>query len=185
MAGNANSGRRRKSRALRDLHNSVERPHHRDRPEPAYAVEVPDPPASLAPGARKEWDRISVELNAKRVIARVDLAVLASYCTTFDRLDQIRVAMGKKSLRVGSSKWLRLERSERQQTMTLRSLAIELGVTPASRARVSPLPPLGGEADQAPGGGSPLSDFDALEQKLTGRKVVGIDERRKGARKGV
>lgn len=179
MAGNANSGRRRKSKPLRTLHNSVERPHHRKQPEPQYLVDVPAPPMSLAAGARAEWDRITTELSAKRVIAKVDLAILASYCTTFARLIDIRVALGKKAIKVGSQKWHRLERSERQQTTVLKSLTVELGITPASRARVSPLPPLGGEETPAAASAKPVDDFDSLEARLTGRKVVAIGEGRK------
>lgn len=185
MAGNANSGRRRKSKALRELHGSVERPHHRDRPEPVYTVDVPEPPSSLSAAARVEWDRITAELNATRVIARVDLGILATYCTTFARLDDIRRELsrvtkaGKLAIPVGTAKWHRLERSERQQTTVLRTLAAELGITPASRARVTPLPALVPPSEPTTGGPPATDTFDALERRLNERKVVAIGEGRK------
>jgi P27 family predicted phage terminase small subunit len=139
---------------------------------------VPAAPTSLDAAARTEWDRVTALLHTQRVIAAVDLANLAVYCTLFSRLEAIRQATKKKSFRLlRRGKEHPLLRMERQTAGQLRPYLTELGLTPASRARVSPLPPLGGETPDRPA--SPVDDFDALEARLTGRKVVPIDNGRR------
>lgn len=182
MPGNANSGRRRKPDALRDLHGSTTRPHHRSRPEPKYAVEAPKPPKSLSAAARAEWNRIVPELVKQRLVAVVDLAVLASYCTLYGMTEQIRIQMRKKGFElvvpepVGENgiklREHPLVKLQRQVTAQMRGYLVELGFTPASRARVSPAPT--GQTPQ-PDSPAPKSGLEAIEAQLSGRRMVGID----------
>lgn len=186
MAGNRNSGRRRKSAAQRHLHGSVTREHHRARPEPVYTVEAPDPPASLSGDAKKEWDRITPMLVEKRLIARVDLAVLAGYCTLFGMVEQGRREIQSPDFRTTYMK-ITVDgngdeheeprehpalKSLRANMQLLRPYLTELGLTPATRAKVSPLE----EAPEPPAkhlGQSIGSSFDALTSRMSGRgKVV-------------
>lgn len=49
-------------------------------------VETPDCPKHLWPEARKEWKRISAELEDAGLVARVDRAQLAMYCQAWARM---------------------------------------------------------------------------------------------------
>lgn len=49
-------------------------------------VAVPDAPRHLSKEARKEWRRITVELDTLGLVAKVDRAALAIYCQTWGRL---------------------------------------------------------------------------------------------------
>lgn len=49
-------------------------------------VAVPDAPRHLSMEARKEWRRITTELDELGLVARVDRAALAIYCQTWGRL---------------------------------------------------------------------------------------------------
>lgn len=185
MPGNRNSGRRRKSAAQRHLHGSVTRPHHREREEPAYSVEAPDPPASLGGDAKTEWDRLIPILVEKRLIARVDLAVLAGYCTLFGMVEQGRREIQSPDFRTTYMK-ITVDangdeheeprehpalKSLRANMQLLRPYLTELGLTPATRAKVSPLeaPP---ETPQRDGPRSMGSTFDALTSRMSGRGRV-------------
>jgi P27 family predicted phage terminase small subunit len=48
-------------------------------------VETPDCPKHLWPAARKEWKRISIELETYGLISRLDRAALALYCQAWAR----------------------------------------------------------------------------------------------------
>lgn len=48
-------------------------------------VETPDCPKHLWPAARKEWKRISVELEVYGLISKLDRAALALYCQAWAR----------------------------------------------------------------------------------------------------
>jgi P27 family predicted phage terminase small subunit len=52
---------------------------HEPRPEPI----VPECPAELGPVARREWDRLAVELSALRILTNLDRAALAAYCGAY------------------------------------------------------------------------------------------------------
>lgn len=144
MAGNANSGRRRKPEALRELHGSVERPHHRARPEPKFEPARPSAPKTLSKDAKKEWNRVVRLLHQHHLVSKVDLAVVAGYCTLFGIQEQCRREMQAEgfTLTYPSEQGPREQpvvRILRQTTQQMRAYLAELGFTPASRAKVTPL----------------------------------------------
>lgn len=59
-------------------------------------VAVPSIPAHLSKEARKEWKRITVELEALGLISRLDRAALAIYCQTWARLVQAELELEKR-----------------------------------------------------------------------------------------
>lgn len=59
-------------------------------------VAVPSIPAHLSKEARKEWKRITVELEALGLISRLDRAALAIYCQTWARLVQAEMELEKR-----------------------------------------------------------------------------------------
>lgn len=56
-------------------------------------VAVPDIPRHLSKEARKEWRRITVELEEVGLISRLDRAALAIYCQTWGRLVLAEMAL--------------------------------------------------------------------------------------------
>lgn len=68
-----------------DLHDGVQ-------PE----VAVPDAPRHLSKEARKEWRRITVELDELGLVSRLDRAALAIYCQTWGRLVLAEQALERK-----------------------------------------------------------------------------------------
>ena len=120
------------------------------RSNPAAAAGVPVCPRWLGPAARAEWRRVAAELAAQGVVAKLDVAVLTAYCTTWERYQQAVKALAKhKSLsyqvvnEAGSVTFRRrpevgiAEAAEKQ----LRLLASELGLTQLSRQRMDVQPP--------------------------------------------
>ena len=61
--------------------NPGKRPLNEDEPKPEAAIS--DCPPELSPSARKEWDRLSAELGALRMLTNLDRAALAAYCTAY------------------------------------------------------------------------------------------------------
>lgn len=59
-------------------------------------VAVPSIPAHLSKEARKEWKRITVELESLGLISRLDRAALAIYCQTWARLVQAETELEKR-----------------------------------------------------------------------------------------
>ena len=59
------------------------RPLNEDEPQPD--TDIPPAPEHFTEDARKEWDRISVELYNLGLLSNIDLAALAIYCTAYGR----------------------------------------------------------------------------------------------------
>lgn len=107
-------------------------------------VEIPDCPTHLSAGAKKEWKRISVELERLGLIAKIDRAALGVYCQAYARweiAEKKMKAAGDDSLvyKMGSgyeqtSAWLQI--SNRSVEIMHKFLA-EFGMTPSARSRVN------------------------------------------------
>jgi P27 family predicted phage terminase small subunit len=114
--------------------------------EPVPPEGLPDCPPHLSPVARAEWDRIAQALYDMGVLTLVDRAALAAYCQAYglwveaeEKLKETPVMLKTPSGYVQQSPWLSV--SNKQLELMGRYMA-ELGITPASRARVaSVLPP--------------------------------------------
>ena len=131
-------------------------------------VEIPEPPDFLMAEAVEEWNRISVELLALGIIARIDRAALAVYCQAYARWAQAERKLaelhnngeykhivdttpsGYKQIGV----WLQVSNRAVEQ---MHKFLAEFGMTPSARTRVSPSPQgdlfgYGSEGKQAPKG---------------------------------
>ena len=108
-------------------------------------VEIPACPRHLGAEARKEWKRISVELEKLGLIAQIDRAALSMYCTAWarhvDAENKIR-EMGEQGMVDQTpngfyvqSAWLNISNKAMEQC--LKYLA-EFGMSPAARSRVTP-----------------------------------------------
>ncbi len=73
------AGRPRKPTQLHILHgNPGKRPLPKGEPQPTLGI--PSRPEWLSPEAKREWNRVTKELDALGLLAKVDRALLASYC---------------------------------------------------------------------------------------------------------
>jgi len=122
--------------------NAGRRPLNLD--EPKVTLGIPESPAFLSETARKYWDSHVVDLDTAGILARVDIGILAAYCTALANLEiaerqiqtegytQFAESSGEKK-----SPWVLIAKESRDQ---IRSLGSELGLTPASRARLKATP---------------------------------------------
>lgn len=135
-------GRRPKPRALRVLEGNPGKrplPQH----EPAPKVEAPACPDHLDADAREEWARLAPRLLDLRVLSALDRAALAAYCASWSRWVWAESAIRKLRSRTvtsrsGSTKLHPYFGLAAQAKRELREWAVELGITPTSRARIRP-----------------------------------------------
>jgi P27 family predicted phage terminase small subunit len=107
-------------------------------------VEIPDCPSHLSASAKKEWKRISVELERLGLIAKIDRAALGVYCQAYARWETAEKKMraaGDDALIYKmpsgyeqTSAWLQI--SNRSVEIMHKFLA-EFGMTPSARSRVN------------------------------------------------
>jgi P27 family predicted phage terminase small subunit len=65
-------------------------------------IAVPSSPKWLSPAANKEWRRISAELSELGLIAKIDMASLATYCQTWGDLVELETAFNAQRRLVSS-----------------------------------------------------------------------------------
>jgi P27 family predicted phage terminase small subunit len=109
--------------------------------EPVPPEGLPDCPPHLSDVARAEWERIAGPLHEMGVLTLVDRAALAAYCQAYGRwveaeekLKETPVLLKTPSGYVQQSPWLSV--ANKQLELMGRYMA-ELGMTPASRSRVT------------------------------------------------
>ena len=78
------TGRPRKSVDLKVLSGTFRPDREPVNVKPGEAVKL-DMPTHLSPVAKKEWDRITMELNALGILSPVDRVPLAMYCDAYAR----------------------------------------------------------------------------------------------------
>ena len=119
--------------------NPGKRPLNINEPRPEAAV--PDCPVELDPVARREWDRLAVELSALRILTNLDRAALAAYCGAYAMWAEATEAIQKFGTMVESPSGHPIQSpyvaiANRQAEIMMR-IASEFGFTPASRGRIS------------------------------------------------
>jgi P27 family predicted phage terminase small subunit len=107
------------------------------RPEPC----IPDCPPELGAAARQEWQRLTAELGALRILTTLDRAALAAYCNAYGLWAEAIEAIGKYGTMVKSPSGYPIQSpyvsiANRQAEIMMR-IAAEFGFTPASRGRIS------------------------------------------------
>lgn len=133
-------GRRPKPTRLKLLTgNPGKRPLNANEPTPLAAI--PECPVELGAVARKEWDRLAVELSQLRILTNLDRAALAAYCGAYAMWAEATEAIQKFGTMVKSptgypqqSPYVSI--ANRQAEIMIR-IAAEFGFTPASRSRIS------------------------------------------------
>lgn len=109
---------------------------------PADAIDkVPRPPAEMGAEARAEWKRVLPVLVERRVLSPGDLAGVEAYCNAVGDAAQARAAIAKDGAYVTNARD-ELKRHPgfatlREANQAARQWAAELGLTPASRGRIT------------------------------------------------
>lgn len=104
--------------------NAGRRPMNEHEPKPPPGA--PDCPPWLVGDARDEWDRITPALALMGVLTQVDHSVLIGHCVTYGEIVQtVKLGEPLKAALLGQ----------------MRAYAVELGLTPAARAKLSIAPP--------------------------------------------
>ncbi len=138
-------GRKPKPTALKLIEgNPGKRPINKGEPKPRS--EIPTCPAHLCPAAKAEWKRLAKMLYHLRIISHLDRAVLAGYCQAYGRWADAERAMKDTPLLIKlpsgyiqPSPWLGIAN---KQLELMQKFMAELGLSPASRSRVSTYPSL-------------------------------------------
>ena len=102
---------------------------------PGVPSEAPECPAWVTGEAAVEWRRVVPILESAGTIHRVDLAILAAYCTTFALWRQSRERVENDGIIVGD-KLHPAARFADQCLKQLRGLLDQLGFTPTARKQV-------------------------------------------------
>lgn len=134
------AGRPRKPTTLKVLEgNPGKRPINKDEPKPIPVA--PKCPAHLDPVARKEWRRISANLEPLGLLTQIDMAALAAYCQVYSRWVEAENQIRKHGMLVKSpngypmqSPYLNIASKAVEQ---MKAFLTEFGMTPASRSRIS------------------------------------------------
>ena len=112
----------------------------------------PEKSSLLDDEARVEWDRIVPELDRLGMLCSIDQAVLESYCITYSRWKKAERAAAKRNDYYETTAMGRMICREvllaLQCQKELRQLIIELGLSPASRGRITVGAPSGKEGSK-------------------------------------
>ena len=109
--------------------------------EPAPEPIAPKCPTFLKGEARREWKRISAELEKLQLLTQIDRAALAAYCTSWETYVLADKVIREKGLTIVTPKGHEQQRPEisiRNKALEqMRTFLSEFGMTPASRTKIS------------------------------------------------
>ena len=119
-------------------------PAHRPIPEVAEFPTGALCPAWLGADAKKEWKRVAGYLEGQGLLTAVDQAMLAGYCDAYGTVAQMRRVIRKYGHTIVTEKGFEAKRPEvgilQMALVHMKAFAVEFGFSPASLARVRPLP---------------------------------------------
>ncbi len=108
--------------------------------EPKPDVEIPECPAHLNGAARTEWKRITKELHALKLIAKIDRAALAICCTAWaDYVKACNILRVQGEVIISDqgglyqNPWVAIKKRSMDQVMKFYA---EFGMSPSSRTRL-------------------------------------------------
>ena len=136
----ARTGRPPKPTAIKALEgNPGKRPLNKNEPKPQPTA--PKCPSWLTADAKKEWRRLSKELEAMGLLTRVDMAAFAGYCQAYARWKEAEEFISKHgSILKTSTGYIQQipQVSIAQQNLKqMRNFCSELGLSPSARSRLS------------------------------------------------
>ena len=155
----AQRGRKPTPTAIKELEgNPGKRPLNDAEPKPER--KAPPCPKWLEPEAKKEWRRLSKQLEQIGVLTEVDQAAFASYCQAYARWKEAEEFMTQHGtiVKTKSGYWQQVPQVSiaQQNLKIMQSFATEFGLTPACRARI------------VASGGAAESDDDPMARLLKG-----------------
>lgn len=124
--------------------NPGNRPINQNEPQP-YDGEMPEPPANLEDDEREVWDRLAPSLYKLGVLTEWDVDEFARYCRAYIRYMEAvedlkvegNVVDGAAGGKILNPTVHALEKAENK----VHALAVHFGMTPASRTKISAVPP--------------------------------------------
>lgn len=113
-----------------------------NRAEPKPTSEIPKPPAALSADAKREWRRVSAELEALGLLSAIDRAALAAYCQAYGRWAEAerQLKADPEGLVITTEKGNRIQNPlvgiARRAAADMVRYCTEFGMTPSARSRV-------------------------------------------------
>jgi len=124
-------------------------------------IEIPKCPAHLLPQAKREWKRISPQLEKLGLITAMDMAALAAYCQAYARWSTTEAKLkelGEEGLvettKSGYKQISVLLQISNRASEQMHKFMCEFGMSPSSRSRVTASPQsdmFGNEEETGPG----------------------------------
>lgn len=133
-------GRPPKPTRLKELQGN---PGHRplNKAEPKLVSAIPSCPRHLSKEARREWHRVSRELFAAGLLARVDRAALAAYCQAWARWVTAERELGTQDLVLTTEKGYQYANPllgiSKAALADMGRFMAAFGMTPSSRSKVT------------------------------------------------
>lgn len=154
----ATRGRKPTPTAIKELEgNQGKRPLNAKEPKPVK--KAPSCPKWLEPEAKKEWRRLSKQLEQLGVLTELDMASFAAYCQAYARYKEAEefITQHGSIVKTPSGYWQQVPQVAQAQTYSkiMLRLAEQFGLTPSARSRI-----IAGGGDSAPA--------DEMEELLGG-----------------
>lgn len=119
------------------------RPSRENKAEPKMPAGAPECPEHLDEEAKREWFRVVPSLVGASILTRVDHAALAAYCQNVSRWIKAERQIAEEGITfTGDNGMIRRHPAvgiAHDAMMAIKAFACEYGLTPVSRARVSPV----------------------------------------------
>lgn len=135
----AQRGRKPKPTAVKELEgNPGKRPLNTSEPKPKK--KAPKCPTWLDVEAKKEWRRISKQLEELGILTDVDMAAFAGYCEAYSRWKEAEEFISKHGtiMKTSSGYWQQVPQVSIAQTYLKLMIKFgeQFGLTPSSRSRI-------------------------------------------------
>ncbi|MBU5455267.1 phage terminase small subunit P27 family [Caproiciproducens sp. MSJ-32] len=135
----AQRGRKPKPTALKILEgNPGKRPLNEDEPKPEK--KAPKCPSWLDAEAKKEWRRMSKQLEAMGILTAIDMAAFAGYCQAYARWKEAEEFITKHGtiIKTPSGYWQQVPQVSIAQTYLkiMNRFCEQFGLTPSARSRI-------------------------------------------------
>ena len=108
--------------------------------EPKPEKKAPSCPKWLEPEAKKEWRRLSKQMERIGILTEVDMAAFAGYCQAYARWKEAEEFISQHGtiVRTPSGYWQQVPQVSIAQTYLkmMQKFAEQFGLTPASRSRI-------------------------------------------------
>lgn len=125
--------------------------------EPKPKKGLPAPPAHLDAEGKREWKRISKELDYMGLLTKSDRAALAAYCMAYARWVKAenKLRKSKDGLTVSTGKGYMIPNPligiANTAMKIMHKFLTEFGLTPSSRQSIEMTPKTGKQSDKKPG----------------------------------